>query len=151
MAGGRRRERRTSAFDWCVLAVALIIGTACLVYGYRVATNLVVPGDGVPAGMDFFFAFIVFVAAAGDIHMLLAGGLTGAPRIARHLWRMCFGLFVASGSFFMGRQRIFPAFIRQSGILIFLTVLPLLLLIFWLIRIRFRKPYMRISSAARIG
>ena len=73
--------------------------------------------------------------------MLVRGGISGAQRIARHLWRMCFGLFVASGSFFLGRQRIFPEFVRKSNVLIFLTILPLILLIFWLIRVRFTNLY----------
>jgi hypothetical protein len=34
--------------------------------------------------------------------MLARGGVLGAKRIARHLWRMCFGLFIAAGSFFLG-------------------------------------------------
>ena len=139
----RRKDHQTGIFDWCALVVALTIGTACLTYGYRVALGVAIPKDGVPAGMDFFFGFIVLLAAGGDIRMLSLGGFAGAQRIARHLWRMCFGLFVASGSFFMGRQQIFPAPIRRSGILIFLTVLPLLLLLFWLIRVRFTTPYVR--------
>ena len=138
---GRRRDRTVGVLDWLALAIALAVGTACTTYGYRVARGITIPNDGVPAGMDFFFAFIVLLAAVGDIRMIAAGGFAGAQRIARHLWRMCFGLFVASGSFFMGRQRIFPAFVRQSGVLIFLTVLPLLSLVFWLVRVRFTKLY----------
>jgi hypothetical protein len=34
--------------------------------------------------------------------MLLRGGVVGTQRVARHLWRMCFGLFIAAGSFFLG-------------------------------------------------
>ena len=137
----RRRERGNRIVDWVALLVALAVGASCVVYGFRVAHGLATPSDGVPAGMDFFFGFVVLIAAAGDSRMLAHGGFSGAQRIARHLWRMSFGLFVASGSFFMGRQRIFPAFIRQSNILIVLTILPLFLLIFWLIRVRFTKLY----------
>lgn len=145
----RRRDGQTGTFDWFALAIALAIGTACLTYGYRVAHGIAVPNDGVPAAIDFFFGFIVLLAAAGDTHMLARGGLSSTQRIARHLWRMCFGLFVASGSFFMGRQQIFPLFVRESDALIFLTALPLLLLVFWLVRIRFTKPYGRIHH--RLG
>jgi hypothetical protein len=41
----------------------------------------------------------MLLAAAGDLRMLLRGGLFGAQRIARHLWRMCFGLFIARDLF----------------------------------------------------
>jgi hypothetical protein len=53
-------------------------------------------------GSFSLMASITLLAAAGDLRMLVRGGLFGAKRIARHLWRMCFGLFIASGSFFFG-------------------------------------------------
>jgi hypothetical protein len=91
--------------------------------------------------MDFFFSFVILLAAAGDIRMLVRGGVPRVQRIACHLWRMCFGLFIASGSFFLGRQQIFPEFVRKSNVLIFLTILPLILLVFWLVRVRFTNLY----------
>lgn len=138
---GRRRTGQTGAFDWVALLFALAVGTVCITYGFNVATGRVSSTDGVPAGMEFFLGAVILLAAAGDIRMLVRGGISGRQRIGRHLWRMCFGLFIASGSFFMGRQRIFPEFIRNSGTLIFLTVLPLMLLIFWMIRVRFTNLY----------
>jgi hypothetical protein len=135
----RRRNVRTGIFDWVALMFAICVGAACIVYGFKAANGET--HDGVPAGMKFFFGFVILLAAAGDIRMLVRGGISGAQRIARHLWRMCFGLFIASGSFFMGRQGIFPEFVRQSNVLIFLTVLPLMLLVFWLIRVRFTNLY----------
>ena len=138
-----RRDGQTGRFDWLVFLAAVTIGTVCLTYGFRVALGLTVPRDGVPAGMDFFLGSVVLIAAFGDLRMLMRRGLVGTQKIARHLWRMCFGLFIASGSFFMGRAQIFPAIIRRSGVLMFLTILPLLLLIFWMIRVRFTKTYDR--------
>jgi hypothetical protein len=135
----RRKDVQTGIFDWVALLFALSAGTACVAYGFKVANGQI--NDGVPAGMDFFFGFVILLAAAGDIRMLAHGGVSGARRIARHLWRMCFGLFIASGSFFLGRQRIFPEFVRKSNVLIFLTILPLMLLVFWLIRVRFTTLY----------
>jgi hypothetical protein len=73
--------------------------------------------------------------------MLLRGGISGTQRIARHLWRMCFGLFIASGSVFLARQHLFPAILRTTGVLVFLSVAPLLLMIFWLLRVRFTKAF----------
>jgi uncharacterized membrane protein len=139
----RRRGGQTGVFDWVALVVALAVGTSCLRYGFHVLHGEAGSKDGVPAGMDFFLGFVVLLAAAGDIRMLVRGGVSGAQRIARHLWRMCFALFIASGSFFMGRQQIFPAFIRKSNVLLVLTILPLILLSFWLIRVRFTKVYER--------
>ena len=135
----RRKDVRTGIFDWVALLFAVPVGAACIAYGIKVASGQT--NDGVPAGMYFFFGVVILLAAAGDIRMLARGGISGAQRIARHLWRMCFGLFIASGSFFLGRQRIFPDFVRNSNVLIFLTIMPLILLIFWLIRVRLTNLY----------
>src|SRR6202045_455290 len=89
----------------------------------------------------------MLLAAAGDIHMLMRGGVFGAKRIARHLWRMCFGWFIATGSFFLGQQQVFPAWLRGSPALLVPAVLPLVLLIFWMIRIRFTTAYKGISMS----
>ena len=67
-------------------------------------------------------------------------------RIARHLWRMCFGWFIATGSFFLGQQQVFPAWLRGSPVLLVPALLPLVLLIFWMIRVRFTGAYKKMST-----
>jgi hypothetical protein len=99
------------------------------------------PDKNAPAAMCFFMAAVLLLAAAGDIRMLVRGGISGRPRITRHLWRMCFGLFIATGSFFLGQQQVFPAFLRGSLFLMVLAVLPFPLMIYWLIRVRFNNAY----------
>ena len=59
----------------------------------------------------------------------------------RHLWRMCFGWFIATGSFFLGQQQVFPVALRKTNLLIVPAILPLLLLVFWLGRSRFTNAY----------
>lgn len=130
----RSPNGRTGIFDWIAATFGLVTGLAITWYGVRVAMGKL--DTGVPAGMDFFLGAVLLLAVAGDARMLYRGGITGRPRIVRHLWRMCFALFEASGSFFLGRQRLFSAAIQHSGILIALTILPLLLLIFWVIRVK---------------
>ena len=68
--------------------------------------------------------------------MLARGGISGRPRVTRHLWRMCCGLFFATGSFFLGQQQVFPALLRGSIFLTVLALLPFPLMIYWLIRVR---------------
>jgi hypothetical protein len=76
--------------------------------------------------------------------MILRGGISGSARIARHLWRMSAALTIASGSFFLGQQRIMPAYMRGSPWLFVPVFAPLLLMVFWLIRVRlvprFKSP-----------
>jgi hypothetical protein len=74
---------------------------------------------------------------------MMARGLQGARRIARHLWRMCFALFIAAGSFFLGQAQVFPEPIRKSGLLPIPVLLVLLLMFFWLVRVRFTQRYRR--------
>jgi hypothetical protein len=46
---------------------------------------------------------------------------------------MCYGLFIATGSFFLGQQQVFPAFLRGSPFLTLPALLPLHLLIYGLL------------------
>ena len=148
----RRRDGETSRFDWVVLLVPLTLGILTWMNGIKVVRSGADSQDGVPVGMTFFMGSVMLLAAAGDVRMLVRGGVLGAKRIARHLWRMCFGLFIAAGSFFMGPsnrplrllsavgigQHLSPALFSTSLYLI-LTVLPLILLIFWFLRVSFWK------------
>ena len=84
---------------------------------------------------------VLLLASSGDIRMLARGQFSSRQRIARHLWRMCFGLFIATGSFFLGQQQVFPVFLRGSILLTLLAVLPFPVMIYWLIRIRFKNAY----------
>jgi hypothetical protein len=93
---------------------------------------------GVPAGMIFFLGTVCLLAAIGDIRMILEGGLRGTRRLARHLWRMCFGLFVATGSFFIGQAKFIPAPIRVMPLLFILGIAPLVILLYWMWRVRLR-------------
>jgi len=93
---------------------------------------------GVPAGIIFVIATICLLAALGDFRMIRAGGLRGTRRLTRHLWRMCFGLFIATGSFFLGQMQFVPAPIRVVPLLLALAIAPLVLLLYWMWRVRLR-------------
>ena len=95
--------------------------------------------EGVPAGMMFFMATINLLAAVGDLRVILAGGIQGARRVARHLWRMSFGLFIASGSFFLGQMKFIPEPVRFVPLIVVLAVSPLLVLLYWMWRVRLRR------------
>ena len=84
--------------------------------------------------------------AAGDVRMLARGGVSDAQRIARHLVRMCFALFIATGSLFLARPHLFPALLRKTHILFLLGILPLILMVFWLFRVLFTKAYEKTSG-----
>jgi len=150
----KRRDGETSRFDWVVLLIPLAIGILLWVIGLNVVRSGASSQNGVPVGMILFMGSVCLLAAAGDVRMLVRRGVFGAKRIVRHLWRMCFGLFIAAGSFFLGPSNrplrllstvgvgkyLSPA-IFSTTLYLILTILPLILLIFWLVRVRFANAY----------
>ena len=103
--------------------------------------------DGVPAPVPIILGVIALLAGIGDLRMIRAGGIRGSRRLARHLWRMCFALFVASGSFFLGQARVIPKPIRIFPLLAMLAVAPLVAMAYWLWRIRVRRKLQGIVIA----
>jgi uncharacterized membrane protein len=140
-ATARRKDGETSIFDRLALLIPLLVGSWLWISGLQVAFGHTKLAHGVPLGMYFFLGSVMLLAAAGDVRMLLRGGVFGPKRIVRHLWRMCFGLFIATGSFFLGQQQVFPAWLRGSPVLFIPALLPLVLLIFWLLRVWFSATY----------
>jgi len=132
----RRRNGRPGVFDWCALAAAAALVILTVTWAVQAATSPTGMKNGYTPGPFVFLGSVGFIAITGDIRMLARGGISGVARIARHLWRMCFALFIASASIFLARQRLFPHFMRASGILYLLSFLPLALMMFWLWRVR---------------
>lgn len=125
--------------DLALMLVAIMVAALSLWTGYVV---LSLPGrqlNGVPAGVQLFMGTVFLLAAIGDARMMRAGGITGPRRLARHLWRMCFALFIASGSFFLGQMNFVPKPLRIVPLLGALGVAPLVALLYWMWRVRLRK------------
>jgi uncharacterized membrane protein len=89
-----------------------------------------------PATGYFVFGGGALLGTALDVRMIFRGGFSGTSRLTRHLSRMCFAFFMATGSFFLGQAKLFPAEVRESGVLPVLGFLPLGLMIYWLVRVR---------------
>jgi hypothetical protein len=98
--------------------------------------------NGVPFLMYFFLATVMILAAAGDVRVMRFGMPRGGPRLARHLWRMCFALFIAAGSFFSIRERV-AKILPEPFTTAPMRALPILLLFgamfYWLWRVRGRR------------
>jgi hypothetical protein len=107
--------------------------------------------QGVPAGMMFFLGSIALFAGVGDVRIIRDGALTGTRRLARHLWRMCFGLFIATGSFFLGQMNFIPKAVRFVPVLSALAIGPLVILLYWMWRVRLRRKLggLIVSAPAR--
>lgn len=146
----KRQQVRTSIFDWGALLLVSALTAVELTLGLEAATSPTGMKYGYPPGPYFLIGSVALIAATGDIRMLVRHGISGTQRIARHLWRMCFAFFIASASIFLARAHLFPAFMRKTGTLYLLSFFPLILMIFWLTRIRFARAVKGSSVPHRI-
>jgi hypothetical protein len=129
----RQRDGTTGRFE--IIACAVALGAAATLVW--VGITAVAPPTPVGRGPVFALAGVCLVAGMLDLNAILRKRLSGSQRISRHLWRMCFAFFIATGSFFFGPA--IPAKLRGSSILFVLGFAPLALMLFWLVRVRLGK------------
>jgi hypothetical protein len=136
----------TRRINAVALTFALGLALVMIVGGVKAFNTPRAFSGGVPfrtiAVVSFVLASVLLLAATGDVRIMRFGLLRGGPRLARHLWRMCFALFIAAGSFFSIRQRvakILPAPFTTGP----MRALPILLLFgamfYWLWRVHGRR------------
>ena len=106
----RPPSRWTRAINVAALMVAGGLALFAIVSGIRSVSTPGLSSGGVPfrtiGVMSFILAAALLLAAAGDLRVMRSGPPRGGARLARHLWRMCFALFIAAGSFFSIRERV---------------------------------------------
>jgi uncharacterized membrane protein len=139
-SAARRSDGETNRFDWGALLVALALLATYAKFGLEALNS---PGGLKVAPLYFIFGTVVLLCTVGDVRMLARGGVFGTQRIARHLWRMCFAMFIAAGSFYPGQQRFFPESINRTHLLYAPFIFAIVMLIFWPIRVRFPNAYKR--------
>lgn len=131
----KRENGRIGRFEKVGLGAALVVVAAGMIFIFMAMNSPTGTIGKTPPQAFYVFALVGATAAAGNLRMILRGGMSGSARIARHLWRMSAALTIASGSFFLGQQRIMPASIQGSPWLVVPVIAPLLLMVFWLIRV----------------
>src|SRR6266550_244213 len=129
---------RTRDISLMMLAVAL--GLISILGAIRVFPGPRGPIGVAPGIAGLANALVLLLCAAGDFRVLRTGPLTGTKRLARHLWRMCYAMFVATGSFFLGQAKVIPEPLRIWPLLYVLAFLPLPAIFYWLWRVRRRPP-----------
>jgi len=132
----RRPDGCTGTFEKCALLVALGVVAAGAVFVQMAKHSATGTLANTPPQAFYVFMIVGSIGAAGDLSVIVRGGISGAARIARHLWRMCAALTIACGSFFLGQQKVMPVFMQGSPWLFVPVLAPLLLMAFWLVRIR---------------
>ncbi|MDQ0465594.1 TRAP-type C4-dicarboxylate transport system permease small subunit [Caulobacter ginsengisoli] len=125
--------------NYAGLMAALVIMTMGLIFMRLGAMSPTGTIDGSPPQAFVIFSLVGGLAAVGELNLILRRGLTGAARLARHLWRMCFSWFFASGSFFFGQAQLLPEPIRNSPLPLVLGFAPLGVMIVYLVLVRLPK------------
>ena len=136
----------TRGFNVAALIVAVVLGLGDISAGIEAFNS---PGrvrNGVPFLMLFFIAAVMILAAAGDVRIMRSGMPRGGPRLARHLWRMCFALFIAAMSFFLGQAKVIPKPIRIPPLLALPVLAVLVTMAYWLWRVRSKRIQRRTGS-----
>ena len=142
----RPPSRWTRAINITALIVAITLVFLSVLGGVKNVSTPGLSGGGVPfrtiGMMSFILATVLTLAAAGDVRIMLSGMPRGGRRLARHLWRMCFALFIAAGSFFSIRERV-AKILPEPFTTGWMRALPILVLFgamfYWLWRVRGRR------------
>jgi hypothetical protein len=140
--------------NWGALAVAVALALFDAGLAFKL---LATPREAGFAIFLFFLTTIMTLAVIGDIRVMWAGALRGGPRLARHLWRMCFALFIAAGSFFSIRARVakvLPEPFTTPMMRLLPVVLIFVAMFYWLWRVRSRRgivvtPFTASDSSTR--
>lgn len=147
LATVRPPPRRARELHLAVMCVTLAVGLSSLTLGIRVVATGVRP-DGMPPFPYFLFGIVGTLAAVGDLRVLRSGPLTGSRRLGRHLWRMCFALFIAALSFFIGQADELPPALRIFPLLALPVLTVLVAMGYWSWRVRRRGRRAAPAAAA---
>ena len=134
----KRRDGTTGRFEIGACAAAFLLAGLMIWSGLTGAAK-----TPVGSGPVFALAGFFLLAGALDLNVVLRRRMTAAQRIGRHLWRMCFAFFFATGSFFLGQQDVMTAAVRGSPFLFLLAFAPFAVMLFFLVRLRFGKRLRR--------
>jgi hypothetical protein len=146
LTGWMTAHRRGGEAGWIEKAAcAAALGLAGLTAwgGFTGATTPAGPGP------VFALAVLCLLAGLGDLRAIVRT-LSPVQCLSRHLWRMCFAFFIATGSFFLGQQDVLPQAVRGSALLFVVAFAPFAAMLFWLVRLRFPSAIarMKLSAAA---
>jgi hypothetical protein len=143
----RRKSAGAGAIEGGAVVFAIGVAVAAVVIANMIRKNPFGLGDGQPYQVLYVFTVLALLGAGGDLSVVLRKGVTGASRVARHLWRMCLALLMAFGSF-AAQPKAQPEFLRGSQLLMLPVLIILLAMIYWLVRVRLpRRTLMKAAAA----
>jgi hypothetical protein len=144
----RRPAWWSARLDVGLAVVALGVGLTSLTLGFLTAASPTGTRDGLPPFLFFMFGTVGLLAGLGDARRLRSGSVRGTARLVRHLWRMCWALWIAAASFFLGQADEIPESLRIMPLLAIPVVIPLLAMLYWLWRVRVRRTFRGIVTVS---
>ncbi len=132
---GRRKDAETGAFEIGAFLAALALAIAIATSAYALATGATKAPNPIFPYVLYGISSAMALAALADLSVIWRAGLSGAQRIARHLWRMCFGLFIAVGSFAAQGAKVLPPGVRLP-VLLASMIIVLGVMLYWLVRVQ---------------
>ena len=130
--------------DVAAMIMAFAIAAGCLLLAV-----VSIGRGGADAGLAYplvLFGGAAIAGGIGDRRMIRDGALRGAPRLQRHLWRMCFALFLSSIAFYLGPDRL-PEALRIPALRGGAVLVPIVAIVYWKWRLR---PRQLARTAARL-
>lgn len=143
---------RPAGSRWLALGAMLAavgIGVTSVTLGFEALASGDSKREGIPAAVFLILGAVALLASVSDVRIVRSGGIQGTARLARHLWRMCFALSIVAASFFLGDivgasspegEVAFPEPLRIPALLALPVLLVLLVMFYWLWRVRIRPP-----------
>lgn len=137
----KRPEKSSGLFEKFAMIAAAAIAAYGILSGLEAINSADGRKDGFPAAIYFVFGGVAALGGLSDLSAILRKGVAGVQRIARHLWRMCYALFMAAASFFLGQQKVFPEALQGSFLLTLPVLVVIALLFFWLFKVLLGKKF----------
>jgi len=132
-----RKAGETGVFEFGALFLALAAAVGGLIFGLEAANSETGLKDKIPEGGYYALGSMAAFVAALDVSVIVRRGVSGAQRIARHLWRMCFALLIAAFSFLdvLDKKKFIPEAVRETKLHFAPVIIIVALLLFWLFRV----------------
>lgn len=121
-----RPEKKTGIFE---IIAFIVISIICARYFFVAVTSK----PSFMVTIFYIFGSVALIAALLDLNMIIRGGLEGAHRIARHLWRMCYALLGAVLSFVANTSDKWSEFLPEDLPIYFIIAITF----YWLFRVLF--------------
>jgi len=135
----RRPALEVTPVDRVAMLAVLTVGLTAVTFGIAAVRSATGKIHGLPPPVYFMFGTVALLSAFGDLRVMRGWRTGGGFRIKRHLWRMCFALFIATASFFLGPSQRLPALLRHSPLRPVPVLIVLAVMFFWLARVSLRS------------